>query len=284
MKISKTQDKIIIADCNDFNVEETLECGQIFSYNKINDNSYLVISKNKLATITYSKTQIIIESNDTDYFYNFFDLDTDYSNIKKELVKINPNISKYLGYGSGIRILKQDIYQTIISFIVSANNNIKRIKNILFTLSKQYGTKIAEDIYSFPTLQQLAKVSAQDYAKLGAGYRSEYLEKTVKMLLSSDYDIDYLKSLSTPNLKQKLLTLMGIGPKVADCIMLFSFSRTDVFPIDTWTRKSYYLFETKPLNDKQIANYYVNIYKNYSGYAQQYLYNYMLNHSRTEEK
>ncbi len=282
MKITQTEDKIIVTECSEFNVEETLECGQIFSFIKLDNNAYRVISTDKVANITFNENEIVIQSSDINYFYNFFDLDTNYNNIKQELIKINPNITKFLGYGGGIRILKQDIFQTIISFIVSANNNIKRIKKILFGLSREYGTKIADDVYAFPTVEQLLPVTTQDYARLGAGYRSEYLEKTIKCLASSEYNITTLKTLPTQELKQKLLTLMGIGPKVADCILLFGFSRTDVFPIDTWTRKSYYLFETKTLNDKQIANYYVDIYKNYSGYAQQYLYNYMLNHSRQE--
>ncbi len=283
MKLVRTQDKIIITNSGDFNIVETLECGQIFGYVKRDDNTYIVISTNKIANITFNETTTTIESNDIDYFYNFFDLETDYNKIKQELVKINPNIVKYLGYGGGIRILKQDVYQTIISFIVSANNNIKRIKGILFNMSKKFGTKLTEDIYAFPTPQQLKNATTQDFANLGAGYRSEYLVKTIKSLQSPEYDIDYLKTLPTTELKTKLLSLLGIGPKVADCILLFGFSRSDVFPIDTWTRKSYYLFETKPLTDKQIANYYVDIYKNYSGYAQQYLFNYMLNHSKHDK-
>ncbi len=282
MKLQKEKNKIVITNDLDFNIIQTLECGQVFSFIKPSDNSYVVISTNKIANITYDDSTTIIESNDIDYFYNYFDLNTDYNKIKKEIISINPNVSKYLGFGDGIRILKQDIYQTIISFIVSANNNIKRIKGILFRLSSEYGSKISEGIYAFPTLEQLSKVTSEDYARLGAGYRSDYLVKTINSLKTTEYDINFLKSLSTIKLREKLLSLSGVGPKVADCILLFGFGRTDVFPVDTWIRKTYYLFEQKKLSDKDISNYFVNIYGTYSGYAQQYLFNYMINHSKEE--
>ena len=190
----------------------------------------------------------------------------------------------FLNFGNGIRILKQSPYQTIISFIVSANNNIKRIKNILFKISSLFGEEIGNtNYYSFPTLKQLSQATVYDFNKLGAGYRSEYLVKSIELLQTEEYSLENLNSLSTTELKQKLLKLMGVGPKVADCILLFGFSRTDVFPVDTWIRKSYYLFETKKTSDDNISKYFVDKFKNLSGYAQQYIYNYMLNNNPTQK-
>lgn len=273
----KQNNKICIIDEEDFNIVETLECGQIFSYIKTSPNSYLVISADKFAKITFDETKTEIESADIDYFYNFFDLDTNYKEIKKQIILQNPNFEKFLNCSRGIRILKQDIFQTIISFIVSANNNIKRIKGILFRMSSQFGTKLNENgAYFFPNLIQLKQATKQDFEKLGAGYRSDYLVKTINML-QKEFNLDYLNSLETKELRKKLLTLSGIGPKVADCILLFGFKRGDVFPVDTWIRKSYYMFETKEASDENISKYFVNIFKNYSGYAQQYLFNYMIN-------
>ena len=284
MKVSKDKNKIYITNEDDFNIVETLECGQIFSYIKTSPNTYIVISANKFATITFNDKTTEIESADIDYFHNFFDLDTDYKEIKKQIISQNPKFEKFLTSSRGIRILKQDIFQTIISFIVSANNNIKRIKGILFRMSSQFGTKIdGTDTHFFPNLEQLSKATKQDFEKLGAGYRSDYLVKTINML-KNDFNIQYLTSLETQELRKKLLTLSGIGPKVADCILLFGFKRGDVFPVDTWIRKSYYMFETKEQSDENISKYFVNIFKNFSGYAQQYLFNYMINISNKAVK
>lgn len=278
MNIKIEEDKILIQNCSEFDIEQTLECGQIFSFKKIKSNTYVVISDDKFATIEYDNSKTIIKTKDVDYFYNFFDIKTDYNKIKKDILKNHPETEKFLKFGNGIRILKQNPYQTIISFIVSANNNIKRIKNILFKISNLFGTKFSNiDFYTFPTIKQLSKATKEDFDKIGAGYRSEYLVKSINLLQTEEYSIENLNCLSTLELKQKLLKLMGVGPKVADCILLFGFARTDVFPVDTWVRKSYYLFEDKKTSDENISKYFVNKFKNLSGYAQQYIYNYMLN-------
>lgn len=281
MKVIKEKDCIIIENDESFNIVDILECGQVFSYKKTSDDAYFVISFDKYAKIIFDKTNTKIFTKDVEYFYNYFDLNTDYEKIKNNLKTNFGYFSKYLDAGKGIRLLKQDSYQTIISFIVSANNNIKRIKNILFKMSEKFGSKIENtDFYAFPTLQQLSKATVTDFNLLGAGYRSEYLIETIKLLQTEEFSIKNLKSLTTKELKKKLLMLKGVGPKVADCIALFGFSRMDVFPVDTWIRKAYYLFETKKMSDDKISDYFVNIYKDLSGYAQQYLYNYMLNVSK----
>lgn len=278
MKVEKQKDKIIIEKSLDFDVKETLECGQVFSFIKKDENNYIVISRNKLAKINIDEKYITINTNDVDYFYNYFDLDTDYSKIKERILNINSTYSKYLKFGNGIRILKQDAFQTIISFIVSANNNIKRIKNILFKISEKFGEKInGEDYYSFPNLNQLLVATKEDFINLGAGYRSEYLVQTINMLKGDIFSVSNLSKMNTKDLRKTLLTLKGVGPKVADCILLFGFYRTDVFPVDTWMKKAYYMFQTKKMSEEKIANYFVSIFKDLSGFAQQYLFNYMIN-------
>lgn len=275
MKIEKTKDRIVIKKEDTFDLKDTFECGQIFSYVLLSENFYLVNSNDKFAKVFSENNDIIIETDETDYFYDFFDLGTDYKKIIKDIEK-HKNFSQYTGFGRGIRILKQQPFQTIMSFIISSNNNIKRIKKILQSLCLKYGTKTNLG-HAFPTLDQFKHASAADFLKLGAGYRSEYLKKTIEMLQTPEFDIDKLKTLKTEELREKLLKLSGVGPKVCDCIMLFGFSKTDVFPVDTWIRKGFYLFETQKKSDKQIAQYFVDIFKENSGYAQQYLYNYMLN-------
>ena len=276
MKYIQKKDTIIISNCEDFDIKQILECGQVFSYNQIDDNTYYVVSLNKWAKITFDDTKTIITSPTIDYFANYFDLKTDYDSIKKSLVKIYPSFAKFFLQGGGIHILKQDEYQTIISFIVSANNNIKRIKKILFAMCEKCGDTLSCGMKSFPTIEELSKLSVEDYTKLGLGYRAEYLFETIKMLQTPEYSIESLSKLNTKELRNKLLTLKGVGPKVADCILFFGFARPDVFPVDTWIRKAYSLFSCERRSDKQIGEFFVNLFKNYSGYAQQYIFNYMI--------
>lgn len=275
MNIEKLVDKIIIN--GNFDIKSILECGQIFSFFEVEKNKFIVISTNKVAEIDYSEEKSVIKTDYVDYFYNFFDLQTDYEQIKKQIIKLSPKFNDFIK--RDLRILKQDPKQTIISFIVSANNNIKRIKSILNKISQKCGDYIKKyNCYSFPTLSQLSILTAEDYKQLGAGYRSDYLFESVKMLQTEEFDIPGLQSLPTPELKKKLLLLKGVGPKVADCILFFGFSRTDAFPTDTWIRKAYYeFFNCGKKTDEQISNYFSSTFENLSGYAQQYLYDFMLN-------
>ena len=275
MEIQKLKNQIIIN--GNFDIKSTLECGQIFSFFEKSENNFVVVSTNKVAEIEYSQQKTIIKTDDSDYFYNFFDLQTNYEQIKKDIIKLCPKFEMFIK--RDLRILKQNPHQTIISFIVSANNNIKRIKLILNKICQKCSDYLPKaNCYAFPTLEQLSILSTQDYKDLGAGYRSDYLYQSVKLLQSPEFDINVLKTLSTPELKNKLLKLKGVGPKVADCILFFGFSRTDAFPTDTWIRKAYYqFFDCGKKTDEQISAYFCNIFKNLSGYAQQYLYDYMLN-------
>ena len=273
--IKAKKEKIIVYNKN-FNIKEILECGQVFSYSKISDNSYRVISCDKVAIVTLYKDRTEIETKFIDYFYNYFDLNTDYEKIKREIIKKDADFEKYIV--EDLNILKQDPYQTIISFIVSANNNIKRITKILNNISLKYGTFLKEhNCYSFPSLEQLTYATVEDFKLLGCGYRAKYLTETIKKLNTKEFSIEHLKELESDELKKQLLKLDGVGPKVADCILFFGFSKTNFFPVDTWIRKAYLLkISNKNISDSKISKYYVNKFGNYSGYAQQYLYNYMI--------
>lgn len=261
--------KIIITNKKDFNIKHILECGQIFSYKKINENCYEVYSANKKCKIVKSSNGYVIESLNIKYFVDFFDLNTNYAEIKKLLLKQHPFMKKIIKYGEGIRILKQDIFETIISFIISANNNIKRIQKILFALREKFGTNMG--LYNaFPTIDQLENVSIETFQSLGLGYRSKYVFNAVKQL--KNVNLEQLKSLTTQELNSFLLSIMGIGQKVADCIMLFAFSKQDVFPVDTWIEKVYCCYFEKQTNRKIIREALLKEFGDYSGYAQQYLF------------
>ncbi|NLL56772.1 MAG: DNA-3-methyladenine glycosylase 2 family protein [Clostridiales bacterium] len=270
MIYSKSADKIIISDTSDFNIEHILDCGQVFRYLKTGD-CYTLFAKDANCLLQSKDGCVIIKTKFVDFFVNYFDLDRDYKKIKSELVKFD-ELNEPIRFGSGIRLLNQDPLEMIISFIISANNNIPRIKMIIERLCKGLGQNMG-DYYAFPTLNALQSADESFFKSIGAGYRAMYLVNASRQL--KDFDLDYLKSLTTSDLRKKLVSLMGVGNKVADCIMLFAYKKTDLFPMDTWTKRVY----TKMFNDKTVSadvmsKNLVGRFGDLSGYAQQYLYYY----------
>ena len=253
----------------DFDIKKILECGQIFRF-YINDlGEYVVNSQDKIARIKQGNPTLIF-TKDVDYFYNFFDLNTNYDELVK---KINqPIIKKAIEYGRGIRILKQPLIEVIYSFVISANNNIKRIQKIIERLCQSYGKKI-DGFYAFPTLSQLKNISQSQYNNIGAGYRGDYLYKLSQQL--SENFLDKLNELDTTSARKELIKLSGVGPKVADCILLFGMNRFDVFPVDTWIEKVYKnMFNEDLKNRDKISKFLVNYFGDLYGLCQQYLFYY----------
>lgn len=287
MQYIKQSQKIIIYDLSQFNTNQIFDCGQIFRY-FIDGNIAEVISGDKYAKVVTYIDKIEILTKDIEYFEHFFDLDKDYNQIKNQLID-DQFLAPSIKFGYGIRILNQDLFEMIVSFIISANNNIKRIKNSLNSLSKQFGTRvdfdgesikgsplIADDgnaYYAFPTLEQLKKASVQDYINAGLGYRAEYMFDTIQKL--NQNDLDTFIQLSQDQQLQFLLSLKGVGEKVAHCIMLFAMHQTKVFPVDTWINKVYNdLTNTNCTNRKLISQTLTDRYGELSGYAQQYFFYY----------
>ena len=270
MKIVKEKNKIIIYNPTDFNVKQTLVCGQIFRFS-IDGDCAVVYSKDKKAEIFTYPSKIEVLTDDVDYFYNFFDFNTDYSKIKDQL-KCDEFLKKAVDYGYGIRILKNDLFEMIVSFIISANNNIGRIKKSIEYLCSHFGEK-KNGYYAFPTLDELKCATVIDYKNAGLGYRAEQLKETISTLTNSD--IENLKSLNLDEQFKFLINLKGIGEKVANCILLFGLNRKDVFPVDTWINKVYnHLTNTTATNRKLITRELTSRYGNLSGYAQQYFFYY----------
>ena len=270
MDIKKEKDKLIISNSQDFNVIQTLNCGQIFRF-VVDGDTAVVYSKDKYAKLLWNSNTIQILTEDVDYFYKFFDLDRDYAQIKDVLRK-DEFLKSAVDYGSGIRIINNDAYEIIISFIISANNNIKRIKNSIEYLCSHYGKNMGM-YYAFPTLEELKKVSIQDYRNAGLGYRAEQMFDTVQTL--TDEDIESLKKKNKYEQFKFLLSLKGVGEKVANCIMLFGLGVKDVFPVDTWINKVYNnLTNTNTTDRKKITKELTDRYKDLSGFAQQYFFYY----------
>lgn len=263
------KDYIKVFDKISFNPTHILECGQVFSYKKEGDK-YYVFPQDKFAIVSEQKDFYLIETKTPEFFVEYFDLNRDYSKIKRELAHFEI-LRKPIEYGYGIRILKQDLFEMLISFIVSQNNNIKRIQLILGRLREKLGVK-TENGYAFPSYQKLLSVDTDFFASIGAGYRASYLFKVLRQV-SPDELVSW-QSLSTQELRKKLIALVGVGPKVADCILLFGFGRGDVFPVDTWIHQMYNRFYSTLENREKIRDNLVNEFGSLSGYAQQYLFYY----------
>lgn len=268
-----------------FNLKHIFECGQCFRWNKEEDGSYTGVFKNSVLNVKAENGNIIFKGicngNIKDIVIDYFDLDTDYGKIKEELKKVDKYLEESINFGSGIRILNQDLWEMLISFIISANNNIPRIKGIIERMSKKYGKEIIynkKTYYTFPTAQELSKASIEDLRSLGLGFRDKRIYETTQKIKNNEFNLEQIKEIKDTNLiKEKLETLPGVGPKVADCILLFGLKRFEVFPIDVWVRRvmnDLYIKkedETK-VNKKEIEELAKTKYKNLAGIAQQYLF------------
>lgn len=280
------EQQYILKNAKSFELKDIFDCGQCFRWNKESDESYTGVFKQNVINVKKQGQDVYFKGICSGDIKNvvtyYFDLERDYENIKKTLSKVDINMKTSIEYGKGIRILNQDLWETIISFIISANNNIPRIKGIIEKLSKTYGNEIIwnnNKYYTFPSVNQLKDVTIEQYRKLGLGFRDIRLYETTQMILNKEIDLEYLKEeKDTLKVREELLKLSGVGPKVADCILLFSeLKRFDVFPIDVWVRRvmnDLYIKEEneEKVSKKKIENLAKEKFGNLSGIAQQYLF------------
>ena len=274
----------LVKEIDSFEPKDIFECGQCFRWNREENGSYTGVFSDCVLNVKKCEGNIVFKGNENvteEKINEYFDLNRDYSKIKKELSKVDNNLLEATNFGRGIRILNQDLWETIISFIISANNNIPRIKGIIEKISKKYGKEIKfneKSYYEFPTPKELSKATVEDLKNLGLGFRDVRVYETTQMINSKEFDLDELYTLDTKQAQEKLLTLSGVGPKVADCILLFStLKRFDVFPIDVWVRRvmnDLYIHEQdeKKLNKNYIRKIADTKFGTLEGMAQQYLF------------
>ena len=278
--------KYVLKNVDSFELKDIFDCGQCFRWNIEEDGSYTGVFGNNVLNVKKENDVVtfegICEGDIKETVEEYFDLKRDYNQIKKKLSKIDDNMKTSIEYGKGILILNQDLWETIISFIISANNNIPRIKGIIERLSKKYGKEIeysGKKYYTFPTAKQLENVSVEDFRSLGLGFRDIRLYETTHMILEGKVNLDKLReNTNTTEVREQLLTLSGVGPKVADCILLFSdLKRFEVFPIDVWVRRvmnDLYIKQEdeNKVSKKQIEKLAEEKFGNLAGLAQQYLF------------
>lgn len=283
--IKVTEQKYVLENAKSFELKDIFDCGQCFRWNEEENGSYTGIFRNNVLNVKKEGKNIIFEGALEDDIKtaveDYFDLSTDYDEIKRKLSSIDEFLKQSTEYGQGIRILKQDLWETIISFIISANNNIPRIKGIIERISKKYGKKIVyqgKEYYTFPNMEELGQASVQDLRELGLGFRDKRVHDTTKIFLDGDMSLEELEvEKDVEKLRDKLLLLPGVGGKVADCIMLFGLKKFEVFPIDVWVRRvmnELYLHEEdeEKVSKVLLQKLAKEKYKELAGLAQQYLF------------
>lgn len=280
------EETYVLKNVKSFEPKHIFECGQCFRWNLEEDDSYTGVVGENVLNVKKVQDDIIIKGickdNIEDVCAKYFDLNTEYEEIKKVLSIVDDNLKISIEYGKGIRILHQDVWEALISFIISANNNIPRIKGIIERLSKKYGKEIKWNnkiYYTFPTPEELSKASVKDLRILGLGFRDTRVYETTRMVKEKQIDLDNLEKIKDVNeIREQLLKFSGVGPKVADCIMLFSMKKYEVFPIDVWVKRVmtelYFEIDKEKFNlsNKKILEFAKNKFGNVAGLAQQYLF------------
>ncbi|EDP23372.1 DNA-3-methyladenine glycosylase family protein [Parvimonas micra] len=283
MKLYEKDNSIILEEIENFDAKAIFTCGQAFRWYEESDGSFTTVHLGRVLNVLNEKDRVIFKGTNLKEFdeiwMDYFDLNTDYKEIRKVLSN-NEILPKAMEYGEGIRILNQNHFEMLISFIISANNMIPRIKKSIEVISMRYGKFICEDenrkYYSFPTVEELSRATVEDLRKFAkVGFRDKRIFDTVNMILNEKIDLDNFENLETDILREELLKFSGVGNKVADCIMLFSYKRGEVFPVDVWIKRVMEeLFIKKETPVKKISKEADRIFGKYAGYAQQYLFYY----------
>ena len=279
----KEREEGLVLVHDSFNPTHIFECGQCFNFNIEEDGSYTAVHMDKIINVLSRENDVLIRNVSLDdfyeVFYDYFDLGTDYKQIKEDL-SANEVLKTASEYGDGIRILNQEMFETIISFIISANNGITRIKNSIRIISQRYGDLIGEymgrEYYTFPKPEVLAKVDPQELREFArVGFRDVRIIEASRMVADGFLDYESDQKLSTAELKEKLMQMPGIGPKVADCVLLFTYHRRETFPVDVWIKRVMEtLFIGHEVPKKQVDDYAREYFSDLAGYAQQYLFYY----------
>lgn len=283
MRIREEKGNTIIEDVKDFDLSQTLECGQCFRFYKQDENDYVVVAYNKLLRIKQDGSNLTFfdcSENDMESWINYFDLNRDYSQIKKFLLRKDKVLKPAIEEKWGVRILNQEFHETLISFIISQNKQIPHIKQLVRRISENYGSYLGsvngEDYYSFPDCSVLGTITEEDFREMKTGFRAPYLADAVLKLSLGELKAADFKGVGEEEAGKKLMTVKGVGKKVANCVMLFSLGYRAAFPIDVWIKRimEELYFNGEDTSKDVIAKFAKENYGEYGGYAQQYLFCY----------
>lgn len=253
-----------------FDLKQTFDCGQAFRWRELDDNTWCGIAGGKYRRVGFDGKAIIIYNCDIKEYEKFWieylDINRDYGEIIDKISE-NDVLKKAANENKGIRILKQDKWEALCSFIISQNNNIPRIKAIVELLCQNFGDKIDEG-YSFPTAEKLAQLEPEDLSIIRAGFRAKYIIDGARKYISNEIDRELIETADIDTARQELMKIKGVGIKVADCTLLFGYNRIDALPKDVWIKRAIEQF---------FDGEFPECAKGYEGIAQQYLFNYIRN-------
>ena len=261
---------VVFTAVTDYDLERTFNCGQCFRWD-MKDGKWCGFAGEYPCRIwmekedMYVQCLVPVENFDkfSGYMHHYLGLDMDYIRLKKQF-SADETMKKAIGYAPGIRVLNQPFFETLLTFIISRNNNIPRIKKIVDAMATTYGTKVGE-MYAFPTPDQLKDVTIEQYNELRMGFRSKYIFDAVAKILSEDVDEKTLKEMDYTAAQKYIMQIKGVGPKVADCVLLFSCEKYESFPKDVWINRA--LAQMFPDGLPECI-------KGMEGIAQQYIFHY----------
>lgn len=282
-KVTYEENEIVIHGVKNFNIKQILECGQCFRFEKVKELDYIIVANQRVIEVIQNDDNVIILNSSKEDFNNiwkeYFDLETDYDKVKEGLSD-DAILSKSVQYGYGIRILNQDKFELLISFIISARNSIPSIMKTIKKISEKFGDEMSykgKSYYTFPTPIQIKDATLEEIQETGASFRSKYIIDTIKNVNSGEdlYDLDRISNLPADECHKELQNFKGVGAKVADCIMLFSMKKTSAFPVDVWVKRAMmYFYNAEEGSLNKIRIFARNKFGKLSGYAQQYLFYY----------
>ena len=271
---------MIIKLNNYFDIDSTITCGQIFRYEIEVDNSYTVILPDRVINVKKDNNELIVKSSNEDNLkevvLEYFDLNEDYESINKEILKRDNSIKDIIEFSKGLKIINEPKFEAIISYMLSTNNSVPNIKSALDHISKRYGKKVlfeGKEYYLFPSRKSLMEATPKDLREVKCGFRDQYIYD----LIHSKLDVDLIDNMTTKEALDYLTSYKGIGIKVASCILLFSYKKRDVFPVDTWVKK--YMKDNYNIEGiDKINNFIYDKYAEYCGVVLQYIFNYNRNY------
>ncbi|MDP4144561.1 MAG: DNA glycosylase [Bacillota bacterium] len=280
-KVETCENGVIIKEVKNFELAHVFDCGQCFRWNRQENGNYIGVAFERVIEVEKREQDIIVyNTNEQDFneiWCDYFDLMRDYSLIKEELSKDNL-LKAAVEFGEGIRLLQQEPFELVISFIISANNRIPMIKRAIEKISSRFGKTLeykGKIYYAFPSLDNFKACTIEDLEECGTGFRAKYIKDTIENLKNGNYDLEDIKSKNDDNCFAELQKFMGIGPKVADCIMLFSMQKYSAFPVDVWVKRAMQHFYLAPdVSLKKIREFARNKFGILSGFSQQYLFYY----------
>ena len=278
MKFTKIENHLLLSECKNFDPFVSCECGQCFRFNRISETEYVIFACNRLLTIRkQDENWLFLDITEEEFresFLEYFDLERDYGEIIESYSR-DESITRAARHGNGIRIFRQDAFETIISFIISANNNIPRIKKIIEALCALLGERVGNG-YSFPTPESIVNAGIEGLAPIKAGFRTKYIVDAAQKVASGEISLEYIRNCGYTEALNELKKIKGIGDKVANCVLLFGFGYYNAFPVDVWVKRVINKYYGEGFDPVSLGE--------YAGVAQQYLFYYERSILGREEK